>query len=89
MGDEGLTALTQGIFELKLAVENMAEKQQEMNEDVKKIKEAVYNPDSGIYARLRELEQWKTQQQKYQWAVMVTLIGLVTATVYKTIFPMI
>lgn len=89
MGDDGLTALTQGIFELKVAVENMAEKQQEMNEDVKKIKEAVYNPDSGIYARLRELEQWKTQQQKYQWAVMVTLIGLVTATVYKTIFPMI
>ena len=89
MGDDGLTALTQGIFELKIAVENMAEKQQEMNEDVKKIKEAVYNPDSGIYARLRELEQWKTQQQKYQWAVMVTLIGLVTATVYKTIFPMI
>ena len=89
MGESELTALTQGIFELKIAVENMAEKQQEMNEDVKKIKEAVYNPDSGIYARLRELEQWKTQQQKYQWAVMVTLIGLVTATVYKSLFPMI
>ena len=89
MGESELTALTQGIFELKIAVENMAEKQQEMNEDVKKIKEAVYNPDSGIYARLRELEQWKAQQQKYQWAVMVTLIGLVTATVYKSIFPMI
>ena len=89
MGESELTALTQGIFELKVAVENMAEKQQEMNEDVKKIKEAVYNPDSGIYARLRELEQWKTQQQKYQWAVMVTLIGLVTATVYKSLFPMI
>ena len=89
MGESELTALTQGIFELKVAVENMAAKQQEMNEDVKKIKEAVYNPDSGIYARLRELEQWKAQQQKYQWAVMVTLIGLVTATVYKTIFPII
>lgn len=89
MGESELTALTQGIFELKVAVENMAEKQQEMNEDVKKIKEAVYNPDSGIYARLRELEQWKSQQQKYQWAVMVTLIGLVTATVYKSLFPMI
>lgn len=89
MGDSELTALTQGIFELKVAVENMAAKQQEMVDDVKKIKEAVYNPDSGIYARLRELEQWKAQQQKYQWAVMVTLIGLVTATVYKTIFPMI
>ncbi len=89
MSNTELTALTQGIFELKLAIENMAGKQEEMVEDVKKIKEAVYNPDSGIYARLRELEQWKQQQQKYQWAVMVTLIGLVTATVYKTIFPII
>ncbi len=88
MGDNELTALTQGIFELKVAVENMAAKQHEMIEDVKKIKEAVYNPDSGIYARLRELEQWKAQQQKKEWAVMVTLIGLVTATVYKAIFPM-
>ena len=89
MSDSELTKLTQGIFELKVAVENMAEKQQEMVSDVKQIKEAVYNPDSGIYARLRELEQWKAQQQKKEWAVMVTLIGLVTATVYKSIFPMI
>ena len=89
MGNTELTALTQGIFELKVAVDNMASKQEEMVDDVKKIKEAVYNPDSGIYARLRELEQWKAQQQKKEWAVMVTLIGLVTATVYKTIFPMI
>ena len=87
MGDSELNALTQGIFELKLAIENMAGKQEEMVEDVKKIKEAVYNPDSGIYARLRELEQWKTQRQKTEWAVMLTLIGLVTATVYKAIFP--
>ena len=89
MSESELTKLTQGIFELKVAVENMAEKQQEMVSDVKQIKEAVYNPDSGIYARLRELEQWKAQQQKKEWAVMVTLIGLVTATVYKSIFPMI
>ncbi len=88
MGETELTALTQGIFELKVAVENMAAKQEEMVDDVKKIKEAVYNPDSGIYARLRELEQWKEQQQKKEWAVMVTLIGLVTATVYKVIFPL-
>lgn len=89
MSNTELTALTQGIFELKVAVDNMASKQEEMVDDVKKIKEAVYNPDSGIYARLRELEQWKAQQQKKEWAVMVTLIGLVTATVYKAIFPMI
>jgi len=88
MSNTELTALTQGIFELKVVIENMAGKQEEMVEDVKKIKEAVYNPDSGIYARLRELEQWKATQQKYQWAIMVTLIGLTTATIYKSIFPL-
>ena len=89
MSDSELTALTQGIFELKLAIETMAGKQEEMVEDVKKIKEAVYNPDSGIYARLRELEQWKSHRQKTEWTVIVTLIGLVTATIYRTVFPMI
>ena len=32
----------------------MSNKQVEMSEDVAKIKEAVYNPDQGLYARLRE-----------------------------------
>ena len=84
MGDE-LTKLTQAIFELKLQIENMSERQDEMLDDVKKIKEAVYNPDSGIYARLRSLEQWKESQAKIQWIVISTLFGLVTATVYKFI----
>ena len=54
-------------------------------EDVKKIKEAVYNPDSGLYARLRELEQWKESQAKVQWTIITTVIGLVAATLYKMI----
>lgn len=64
-------------------IERMAERQEEMVEDVKKIKEAVYNPDEGLYARLRALEQWKENQSKVQWAVITTVIGLVAATVYK------
>ena len=87
MGNEELSGLTQAIFELKLQIENMAERQDQMIEDVKKIKEAVYNPDSGIYARLRALEMWKENQVKFQTPVVLTLIGLVTATVYKLVFP--
>ena len=52
---------------------------------IKKIKEAVYNPDSGLYARLRELEQWKESQAKVQWTIITTVIGLVAATLYKMI----
>lgn len=87
MTTEELTGLTQAIFELKLQIEKMSERQDEMLEDVKKIKEAVYNPDSGIYARLRSLEMWKENQVKFQTPVILTLLGLVTATVYKLVFP--
>ena len=40
------------------AVEVMKERQEQMALDIGKIKEAVYNPDQGLYARVRTLEQW-------------------------------
>jgi len=85
MTNSDITHLTQAIMELKGQIERMSERQEEMVEDVKKIKEAVYNPDEGLYARLRALEQWKENQAKVQWAVITTVIGLVAATVYKMI----
>ncbi len=85
MTNQDITHLTQAIIELKGQIERMSERQEEMVEDVKKIKEAVYNPDQGLYARLRALEQWQQAQSKIQWAVILTLIGLVTTTVYKLI----
>jgi len=85
MTHQDITHLTQAIMDLKGQIERMSERQEEMVEDVKKIKEAVYNPDSGLYARLRALEQWKESQAKVQWAVITTIIGLVAATVYKMI----
>ena len=42
---------------MKQAIDTVKDKQEEMAEDIAKIKEAVYNPDSGLYARLRELEK--------------------------------
>tara|TARA_Y100000592_G_C5480411_1_gene325110 strand:- start:4975 stop:5241 length:267 start_codon:yes stop_codon:yes gene_type:complete len=85
MSNQDLTHLIQAIMEMKGSVERMSERQEEMVDDVKKIKEAVYNPDSGLYARLRALEQWKESQAKIQWMVIATLVGLVTTTVYKLI----
>lgn len=83
MGDQDISHLTRAILELKGEIIRMAEKQEEMVEDVKKIKEAVYNPDSGIYARLRALEQWKETQSKIQWAVIMAILTLGTASIYK------
>jgi hypothetical protein len=75
--------LLQLIQELKNDIARISDKQDEMNADIKQIKEAVYNPDSGLYARLRDLEQWKETYSKVSWGVMTTLLALVTATVYK------
>ena len=88
MTADEMNSLTQAIFELRLEIQKMSERQGEMLEDVKKIKEAVYNPDSGIYARLRALELWRENQMRFQAPVVLTLIGLVTATVYKIVFPL-
>ena len=85
MTNSDITHLTQAIMELKGQIEIMSERQEVMVDDVKKIKEAVYNPDEGLYARLRELEQWKESQAKVQWTIITTVIGLVAATLYKMI----
>jgi len=48
-----------------------------MGEDISKIKEAVYNPDEGLYARLRALEQWKAGQSKVQWIIISAMLMMV------------
>ncbi len=51
---------------------------------IEKIKEAVYNPDSGLYARLRALEQWKESQSKVQWLVTSGVIMLIVKMLWDT-----
>jgi len=63
----------------------MKDKQEEMAEDCAKIKEAVYNPDQGLYARLRELEAWKRTSSKMIWTLFTTVVGLIGAFVLKSL----
>ena len=80
-----LQQITTAILEIKNDIERIAEKQDEMIIDVKEVKKAIYSPDSGLYARLRALEQWKESQSKIQWGVIMAVVGLVTTTIYKLI----
>jgi len=57
------------------------EKQEEMHEDIAKIKEAVYNPDTGIYARIRSLESWKSTSTKMMWILFTSFVGVLGAIV--------
>jgi hypothetical protein len=63
----------------------MSNKQVEMSEDVAKIKEAVYNPDQGLYARLRELETWKSTSSKMIWTLFTSMVGVIAALVVKSL----
>ncbi len=83
MTDEQLQSLTTAILEMKMNLERMAEKQEEMVDDVKQIKQAVYDPEQGLYARLKALEQWKDTTPKIMWIMITTVVGLLTTTFYQ------
>ena len=63
------------------------DKQDEMAQDIAKIKEAVYNPDEGLYARLRELETWKETSSRLIWIIITTVLGIGGALAFKTFLP--
>jgi len=63
-----------------LGIDSVKDKQDEMAADIGKIKEAVYNPDEGLYARLRELEAWKKNSSRLIWIIITAIIGLTTAS---------
>jgi len=74
----------QGKFDRMIqSIDIVKDKQEEMADDIGKIKEAVYNPDSGLYARLRELESWKGTSSRLIWIIITTLVSLTAATIYK------
>ena len=80
-----IAALERLIIELKSQIERMDERQEEMLENMKMIKKAVYDPNEGLYARLRDLEQWKDTTSKVMWMIITAVIGLTTATLYGLI----
>ena len=73
------------IDKLHSGIEMLKEKQEEILVDIQKISEAVYNPDQGLYARLRELESWKGTSSKMIWTLFTTMVGLIGAFILKSI----
>ena len=86
MSENELQDLKDAIVDLTMQVQRMADKQDEMLEDVKKIKEAVYHPEQGLYARVRDLEQWQQGMAKIIWTVGLAVTGLIIQALYTNIF---
>jgi hypothetical protein len=70
--------------EIATKMQVLLDKQDELAENINKIKEAVYNPDKGLYARLSKLdarldalESWKNNNSKILWIIITVGVGLV------------
>ena len=93
MTDDEQQKLTVMMVELSSKVQILLDKQDELAENINKIKEAVYNPDSGLYARLKELdiriqhiESWKSTNTRLMWIVGGSVVGLLVRTAWAALF---
>ena len=80
---EYLVELQRTLDKICNGMETFQSKQEEVAEDIAKIKEAVYNPDQGLYARIRELETWKSTSSRMIWTLFTTVVGLIGALILK------
>lgn len=79
--------------EMVTKMQVLLDKQDELGENISKIKEAVYNPDKGLYARLNKLdarldtlEVWKNNNTKIMWIVVTVGTGLLLSSTWQAIF---
>jgi|TARA_R110002096_G_scaffold354561_1_gene547723 hypothetical protein len=82
---ETLIELNTKLERLLIGIETLSQNQERMCDDIGKIKEAVYNPDEGLYARLRALELWKESQSKVQWILISGILMLAAKQIWETV----
>lgn len=88
------------LLDLSNKIERLIVSHTELAENITKLKEAVYNPDEGIYARIRELEREIVKNgevrmakiedtivgvKKLQWMVIGTTVASVVAVLFKAL----
>ena len=78
-----MNEIQKALMELTVNIKHMDSKQDEMINDVKSIKEAIYNPETGLYARVRDLEQWQENMSRVIWTVGLGFIGLVSKAIME------
>jgi len=93
MTDDEQHKLTIMMTEVAAKMQVLLDKQEELADNISKIKEAVYNPDEGLYARLTRLdsriemlEAWKANNTKVLWILTTVGLGLLTSTIWQHLF---
>ena len=92
MNMDDIQSLKITLVEINNDLKTMVQKQEDLHNDIRDVKSAIYNPNSGLYTRIRDLderikdlESWQGNVTKILWTVVTTVTGLVAATIYKLI----
>jgi peptidoglycan hydrolase CwlO-like protein len=80
---QALVELNSKLERLLSGIEVLGANQERMSEDISKIKEAVYNPDEGLYARLRAIEQWKESTTRIQWMIISVVVMMAMKQIWE------
>tara|TARA_R110000822_G_scaffold103675_1_gene230364 strand:- start:4158 stop:4418 length:261 start_codon:yes stop_codon:yes gene_type:complete len=86
MSESETQDLKEAVVELTHQIVRMSDKQDTMIQDVRQIKEAIYNPEQGLYARVRDLEQWQQGVAKFIWTCGLAVAGLMIQAIYSNLF---
>jgi fructosamine-3-kinase len=68
------------------SLEIVKENQEKMGEDISKIKEAMYNPDAGLYARLKIVEESRRNSSRLIWFTFTVLVGSLVGALVKILY---
>jgi len=64
---------------LSVKMDDLKEKQEEVANIINKVEKSLYEPDEGIYARIRDLEQWKKSASRMMWMLMTVTVGMLAS----------
>mgnify|MGYP003125892472 CR=1 FL=1 len=92
MNDQELQDLKLTLVEINHDLKTMVKKQEDLHKDIRDVKSAIYNPESGLYTRIRDcderikdLETWQTNVTRILWTIATAVTGLTVTTIYKLI----
>lgn len=85
MSNDSNLEIKQSLLELTVNIRHMNTTQTQMADDIRSIKEAIYNPETGLYARVRTLEQWQSNMSKVIWAAGLGSGGLILKAILELI----